>query len=110
MKEKTRKRRVFALAALLVVLIVLAGCTHKNVVCKEPLDVRFTPAHTWHTVVPVPMGKHIFPMPRTYYYGDQWEVLYLITYDDGSTSKQWREVDQNTYEEARIALKEGTDG
>jgi len=92
-------------AILLAVVILLTGCTHKNVVDKEPLDVCFTPAHTWNTVVPVPMGKHILPMPRTYYYADRWEVLYLITYDDGSTAKRWTEVDQNTYEQARIALE-----
>lgn len=98
------KRAIRIAAILLVVVILLTGCTHKNVVDKEPLDVCFTPAHSQITYVPMLIGKNIIPMPHTYYYGERWDVLYLITYDDGSTAKQWREVDQNTYEAARIAL------
>lgn len=107
MKEKARKRRALALAALLAALIVLAGCTHKAVVCEEPLDVCFTPAHSEVRYMWMLIGKNLIPVPHTYSYDARWDVLYLITYDDGSTSKQWRAVDQNTYEEARIALKEG---
>ena len=73
-------------AILLSVMLLLAGCAHKNVVDKEPLDVCFTPAHSQITYVPMLIGKNIIPMPHTYYYGERWDVLYLITYDDGSTA------------------------
>jgi hypothetical protein len=86
-------------------VILLTGCTHKTVVSKEPLEVCFTPAHSQTSYMWMWTGKSMIPIPHTYYYGDQWQVRYLITYDDGSTAKRWVEVDQNTYEEARIALE-----
>lgn len=98
------KRAIRIAAILLAVVILLTGCTHKNVVDKEPLDVCFTPAHSETSSMWMWTGKSMIPIPITHYYDARWDVLYLITYDDGSTAKQWREVDQNTYEEARIAL------
>lgn len=98
------KRIAVALAAL-IVAIGLAGCHTKTEVGGVPIDARHTPASVMvktdyvyvydilnNKLALVPEMKQV-AMPEKY------EILWRITYDDGTCEDRWIECTKAEYEE-----------
>ena len=95
-------KRIIALTTVaLIVASMLCAC-HGNEVYLEPMDYRFTPAHTeietdiehvyiGDTWVSIPVSHSVF-------YSDEYEILYRITYEDGAVEDHWKTVGKREYD------------
>lgn len=101
-KKGQYMKKTITLVLLAVILLgCLTGC--KEEVSREPVDARYTEAHTG--LMPftycIPAGKTIVPVVthRPVYYAEKWEIQWLIHYDDGSSKVEWMECSKAKYEE-----------
>lgn len=97
------KRLLKILSAALAILL-LAACTVKVEVSREPIDRRYT-AQGYFTTVTVlyTYGGNgvLVPIPqvRAVYHDERYEILYLVTYDDGTSATFWEPVDKAEYDD-----------
>lgn len=79
------------LIALTMILFLIVGCAKE--ISRKEIDRRIIPEHTetYFVSMPVVIGKTIMIInsPRTRVVHEYEEVLYEITYDDGTTEKKW---------------------
>lgn len=99
------KKILSILICAVFMVYVLCACGEKPTVeNRQAVDVKYTAAcdkieteivyrYDWYN------GDFILlPDTRTVHYDEKYEVRYNITYSDGTTESEWREVDKNTYE------------
>ena len=79
------------LIALTMILFLIVGCAKE--ISRKEIDRRSIPEHTetYNVAMPVITGKTIMVIfvPRTRVVHEYEEVLYEITYDDGTTEEKW---------------------
>lgn len=95
-----------------IIIFSIVKCSPK-VIKEEPINVRYFPAReeiqTEHEY------KYNFlegewqlvPNTRTVTVPEKYEVEYLLTYDNGTTTKKWREVSKEVYEDIALKLNSG---
>ena len=97
------KRIVAALAAL-VVIVGLVGCHTKTEVSGTPIDTRYTPASVMVKTdyvyrYDILNGKlALVPEMKQVAMPDKWEILWRITYDDGTCEDRWIGCTKAEYE------------
>ena len=91
---------------------LLCACVERpEVVDKEPVDVRYTEAHT--ELKPftycIPAGKAIIPVvtTRPVRYPEKWEIQWLLFYADNTESHKWIECTESEYLEVKEYLDIG---
>ena len=98
-------KRIILLAVLIVLSLSVVGCgIFKTETTRQAIDCRYTEPYT--EVVTEYEHKHsllkgefvLVPNIHSVTRPAKYEILYLISYDDGSTAEQWREVDYAAYE------------
>lgn len=106
------KKRVFLLVTIIIcIAVILCGC-EKDIVSKEAINTRFTAAHS--EVVTDYQHKYswwqgdfvLVPNVHTVTYPDKYEVEYIVTYADGTTSTVWEEVTEAEYKAIVDGLEE----
>lgn len=98
-------KKAISILMILILLISIVSCTKpKTEVSEKPIHTDFISAHSavtteyeyqwdwWN-------GEYrLLPVYKEVRYPDTYKVQYEITYSDGSTKTEWREVDKPTYE------------
>lgn len=93
--------------ALLLLFAVIGACGSKTEVGREAIDWSYTaPCEALETdyVYKYDMFKGGFvfvPEIKTVHHDAVYEILYRITYEDGSTADVWEEVAAAEYEKVR---------
>jgi len=98
-------KKIISLIIAAIFLIALVACEKKIEVSRDVIDCRYTPAH--EEVVTEYEYKYdgwkgeyrLMPNTHTKKYNEKYELLYKITYDDGSSEKNWQEVTEKEYSE-----------
>ena len=104
-----KKFIIFILVVILTTSLVCACGERPEVVDKEPVDVRYTEAHT--ELKPftycIPAGNMVVPVTtyRPVKYPEKWEIQWLFFYSDNSESHRWVECTEQEY----LAVKEYLD-
>ncbi|MGN1202717.1 MAG: hypothetical protein ACI4RF_05425 [Eubacterium sp.] len=89
---------------------VLTACQELAVEKSQPVEVKYTAAcdkvetETVYKYNWLANEFVLVPDTHTVHY---YEVRYNITYSDGSTASEWREVDKDTYESIKDELPPG---
>lgn len=98
-------RRIIALIfVILFCFSVLTGCEQKEEVSRDVIDCRYTAAHdelvTTYTYIY--SGEIFVPIPQTdtVHCDEKYEILYRVTYDDGTTADKWESVTKAEYRNA----------
>ena len=98
---------------LILALMLLCACSPREEISRELIDYDFTPAHnetvTTYTTVPCGSSFVTLPVTNTYHYDDKYELLYRVSYDDGSDAKIWEEVTEREYDNAVKELEKNDD-
>ena len=97
------KKEIFPglLAVVLVMVLLCAGCAAE--VSREPIDRRYIAAHSemeTNYVHRFDMWKGemvMVPEIRTVQHPEKFQILYRITYDNGTTADQWVDVSRDEY-------------
>lgn len=98
------KKIVGTVLCLIFVLFALSACTQKAEVSREPIDHRYTAPYDsvdtdYQHTYDVWKGEFVLvPYVRTVHHDAEYEILYRITYDDGSTTTRWEYVGETEYE------------
>ncbi len=96
-------KKIIVLIVCLFIALSVISCEGKKEVNKVAIDYRYTPSRTeivtdyqyayswWHGDFKLVPNTHSKTIPEKY------EVLYFITYNDGTKAEQWQAVDYTTY-------------
>lgn len=98
-------KKIITILTIIILLICLVSCEESpTVVSKKPINTDFVAAHSvietdyeykWDWL----HGDYrMFPVYKEVHYPETYHVQYEVTYSDGSTQTDWREVDKNTYD------------
>ena len=99
--------KVLIISIAIILIIALCGsfvsCKQRMEIKREIIDTKFTPAHA-ETSTSIDWAMYIlFDIPllkvEPKLIPDKYEILYLITYDNGDQTHLWVEVTQAEYEE-----------
>ena len=98
-------KKIISLIIAAIFLITLAACEKKVEASRDVIDYRYTPAH--EEVVTEYEYKYdgwkgefrLMPNTHTKKYNESYELLYKITYTDGSSKEEWQEVTEKEYSE-----------
>lgn len=91
---------------IMLALLMLCACTHREEVSRELIDYDFTPAHSevkteYDYKYNVWKGEfQLVPDTHSVFYDDKYELKYRIVYDDESTAEVWEEVTEHEYDNA----------
>ena len=105
------RRAVVALTCILA--LILCSCALEKVKVEEHvIDARYTESYigvetTYNYEFDLFSSTdtlHKMPDMHSVVYPAKYEVQYRITYDDGSTKAEWREVERDIYEQALAEL------
>lgn len=104
LKELERLLVYILLAAAIVGIISqLTGCgEYFRVESKTVIDYRFTEAHTETSVD----RTGDYPIYRSDFKPDKYELLWLYTYQDGHKERKWEECTRFEYNDAQKELGE----
>ena len=97
------KKLIALIAAVLILLALLCGC-HGKEMRSEPIDCRYTAAYndvetTYDYKYDIVAGDfRLMPDTHTVHHDEQYEILYRITYEDGTTGESWLTVSRQTYQ------------
>ena len=98
------KRLIGALLCLILTVLPLSACAQKTEVSREAIDRRYTAAYDsveteYKHTYDVWKGEFVLvPYVQTVHHDAEYEILYRITYDDGSTTTRWEYVGEVEYE------------
>lgn len=98
------KRMIGALLCLILTVLPLSACTQKTEVSCEAIDRIYTAAYDsveteYKYTYDVWKGDFVLvPYVQTVHHDAEYEILYRITYDDGSTTTRWEYVGEVEYE------------
>lgn len=100
---KVIKRLLFFLCAMCAVITVSACVNEKTIIEKEVIDNRYTPErqevvtdykYEWSWW----QGDFVLvPDVHTEIFPEKYEILYCVTYDDGTTKNLWEQVTKEQY-------------
>lgn len=99
-------RRIMTALWLAVLITLLCGCGRKELT-RRVVDCRYTEAseriETTYVYKYDFLGEGFRLMPKvsTVPVPEKYEVLYEITYDDGTVDQEWVEVEKAVFEEWR---------
>ncbi len=91
---------------LLAVPVVLCGCRELEEVSREAIDRRYSAAYDsietdYQYKYNLFEGAFVLvPEVKTVHHEEKYEVLYRVTYDNGSTYDRWETVGKEEWEEA----------
>jgi hypothetical protein len=98
------------ICAVFIAYILTACCEEPAIEKIAPTDTRYTPAYE-RVETEFVYRYNLFtdefvlvPDTHTVHYDEKYEVKYNITYSNGSTNSEWREVDKDTYEDVKDTL------
>lgn len=106
---KSAGRIVLLAVLLLAVLAVISGCyeaSKRSEVSREAVDRRYSAAYDsietdYQYKYNLLEGTFVLvPEVKTVHHEEVYEVLYRVTYDDGSTYDRWETVGKEEWEEA----------
>lgn len=96
-------KKILSLLISIALMLTLCSCEPVEEIGRTPIDCRYTAAYT----EVVTDYKHeyswwkgdfvLVPDTHTKLHPEKYEILYSITYDDGSSREVWKEVDRSTY-------------
>lgn len=97
---------VWLIALLAAVPAIIYGCHELEEVSREAVDRRYTAAYD--SIETDYQYKYNFfegafvlvPKIKTVHHEEKYEVLYRVTYDNGSTYDWWETVGEEEWEEA----------
>lgn len=103
---KSAGKIVLFIALLLAVPAIICGCHGLEEVSREAVDRRYTAAYD--SIETDYQYKYNFlegafvlvPDIKTVHHEEKYEVLYRVTYDNGSTYDRWETVGKEEWEEA----------
>lgn len=97
-------RRIMAALWLAVLITLLCGCGRKELT-RRVVDCRYTEASERIETTYVYKydflggeGFRLMPKVSTVPVPEKYEVLYEITYDDGTVDQKWAEVEKAVFE------------
>lgn len=100
-------RRIIALIfVILFCFSVLTGCEQKEEVSRDVIDCRYTAAHdTIETDYDYKYDVwsdefRLMPNTHTVHHDEEYEILYRVTYDDGTAADKWESVTRAEYRNA----------
>lgn len=105
-----KKVIIFVLVIILVTSLICACGKKLEVIDKQPVDVRYTGAHT--KLIPfthiIRAGKSMIPITtnRIVNYPEKWEIEWVLLYEDNTESRKWIECTESEY----LSVKEYLDG
>lgn len=98
-------KKAISILTILILMISLVSCTEpKTEVSEKPINTDFVAAHSSMTTEYEYQwdwwnGEYrLLPVYKEVHYPDTYKLQYEITYSDGSTKTEWREVDKPTYD------------
>lgn len=96
-------KKIISVLLVIVFCFSFASCKKKTEVSRKAIDKRFTPAHT-ETSTSIDIALYLLlDVPiietETRNIPDKYEILYLITYDDGTETQKWEIVTEAEYNE-----------
>lgn len=103
---KSAGRIALFAALLLAVLAVISGCHELEEVSREVIDWRYTSAYDsietdYQYKYNFLEGEFVLvPEVKTVHHEEVYEVLYRVTYDNGSTYDWWETVGKKEWEAA----------
>ena len=108
------KKAISMILAMIIVLFCVMSCT-EAIVSQVPIDVDFIAAYDaletvyeyhwdWYH-----MDYKYLPEYKLVHHEAVYRVQYSLTYSDGKTETVWREVDKDTYEEAKNEIEKDTE-
>lgn len=106
---KRAKGIVLFAALLLAVLAIISGCyeaSKRSEVSREAVDRRYSAAYDsietdYQYKYNLFEGEFVLvPEVKTVHHEEVYEVLYRVTYDDGSTRDRWETVGKEEWEAA----------
>ena len=102
-------KKIISVISIIALVISLTAC-YRTEVSKEPIDYRYTEQsqaikteykHKYSFL----KGEFVMiPEVKTVTVPEKYEIKYRITYDDGSTSEEWREVGKLVYDNEKRLL------
>ena len=99
-------KRIVSILLIIVLCFSFASCKKRTEINKQAIDKKFTAEHYsdyfWYTTIVT--GKSVVMVPHymKQYHPDSYEILYLITYDDGEQKEKWETVTEEEYNEVNI--------
>lgn len=106
---KSVGRIILFAALLLAVLAIISGCyeaSKRSEVSREAIDRRYSAAYDsietdYQYKYNLFEGAFVLvPEVKTVHHEEVYEVLYRVTYDDGSTRDRWETVGEEEWEAA----------
>lgn len=106
---KSVGRIILFAALLLAVLVIISGCyeaSKRSEVSREAVDRRYSAAYDsietdYQYKYNLFEGTFVLvPEVKTVHHEEVYEVLYRVTYDDGSTRDRWETVGEEEWEAA----------
>ena len=106
---KTAGRIILLAVLLLAVLAIISGCYEapkRSEVSREAIDRRYSAAYDsietdYQYKYNLFEGAFVLvPEVKTVHHEEVYEVLYRVTYDDGSTRDHWETVGKEEWEAA----------
>ena len=106
---------VFAITFMAVVvgLLIASSGVPANEVSREPIDVRYTEAHTgietdYVNKYDVYKGEFVLlPETKTVHHNAEWAIQYRITYDNGKQKTKWCACTELEYNRVKAVLIAG---
>ncbi len=98
--------KIIVVLLVMAICFTLVSCGQKIEVSRTAIDKRFTPAHT-ETEVKLDIAVWLLtdiPYIRNEakYISDTYEIMYLISYDNGTVIKKWETVSEADFNKIRL--------
>lgn len=94
--------KIKTLTTAMIIASIICGCSHFEVSKKTLIDYRHDAAHQEINTTGFGDDKEV----NSYYYPEQWSLLYEITYEDGHVERQWEDCTRFEYKKAVEELGE----
>lgn len=99
-------KKIISVLLAIVFCFSFVSCKHKTEISRKAIDKRFTAEHeetrVWNSVIPTGKSVIIIPYSQIVTVPDKYEVLYLITYDNGKQKQKWETITETEYNEIYI--------
>jgi hypothetical protein len=104
-------KKIICILLVAIISLFVSGCNIKTETGRKAMDCRYTAPYSevvtdYQHKYSVLKGEFVLvPNIHTVTRPARYEILYLVSYDDGTTAEQWKEVDEATY----ISFKRGAE-
>lgn len=102
------KKHIIATVCMMAAIMVFAACSAPEETARHPVARRYTAAHIgqqFEYVHKYDWYKDdwvLVPQIIEISVPDKWEILFRITYSDGSVEERWEEVSKEEYDAAAV--------